>query len=124
MAYSLLLKIDIPEIRRINFNNQTYYSVVDVWKHLSDEGAPAQNYYAFRGRNLWTNSFVVKLALPCRGLAQDPTDCANAEGIFRIVCNMKSEKAEKVRWAMAKALSDKLKQTKGTSLVKFIESIE
>lgn len=118
------LGVKVPNIRTIQHNGQTHYSVVDVWTALSDNEKQAHSYYTFKPRHKWIRDLVVKLKLPCRGLSQDPTDCANAEGILRIICVLKSEKAEIVRCEMSKALSDKLKQAKGTSLVKFIESIE
>ena len=124
MEYLNPYGVKIANIRSTQHNKQTHYSVVDVWKAVDPNEGKRCPYYSFKSRNSWLKNFVVKLEIPSRSLNQDATDCANAEGILLIISLIDSPKAQVIRQAMSKALSDKLKQAKGTSLVKFIESIE
>lgn len=117
--------VKIANIRTCQHNGQTHYSVHDVLRQLSKNGTRQVYWSDFKKKNSWVSDYVFKLDIPSRSLYQEPTDCANAEGILMIIAYFpKSPKYLAVIRAMAKTFSDKLKQTKGTSLVKFIESIE
>jgi hypothetical protein len=117
--------VKIPDIRTTQHNGQTHYSIMDIIEAVSESRKKAAFWNSFKRQNELISDVVLKLEMPSRSLRQIPTDCANAEGILLILaCYPKTEKSMKVMREMAKSLSDKLKQTKGTSLVKFIEAIE
>ena len=92
------------EIRKVIHNNEWWFSVVDVVRALTDSLDP--NDYWFKMKIRVKNEDKIELSTICRQLkliAPDgkmrETDCANTEGLFRIVQSIPSPKAEPFkRW--------------------------
>src|SRR3989344_7762895 len=97
------------EIRRIWHNNEWYFSVVDV------VGALTEQYDSLKSRKYWNKlsqrlkeegSEVVtkchQLKLPAEDGKLRETDCANTEGLFRIIQAIPSKKAEPFKLWLAK----------------------
>jgi DNA-damage-inducible protein D len=92
------------EIRRVIHNNEWWFSVVDVVEALTDSDRPSVYWTAMKARVQDEGGF--QLSTICRQLkllASDgkmrETDCANTEGIFRIIQSIPSPKAEPFkRW--------------------------
>jgi DNA-damage-inducible protein D len=90
------------EIRRIFFDGDWYYSVEDVVKALTDSLNPKDYINKLRQRNSSLKQgygqFVHTLPLPTKGGRQN-VNCANSEGILRIIQEIPSKKAEPFkRW--------------------------
>ena len=78
------------QIRRTFFENEWWFSVIDVIAFLTDSKKPRDYWYKMKAREKSTTE--VELSTICRQLklaASDgkkyETDCANTEGIFRII---------------------------------------
>ncbi|RJQ14663.1 MAG: hypothetical protein C4560_11860 [Nitrospiraceae bacterium] len=78
------------EVRRIIHNNEWWFSVVDVVSVLTDSVNPRDYWYKMKirvkteeGAELLTFCRQLKLEAP-DGKSYE-TDCANTEGIFRII---------------------------------------
>jgi len=92
------------KIRRTIFKNEWWFSVVDVIAALTDSGRPSVYWTAMKARVKNEGGF--QLSTICRQLkllAPDGkmrgTDCANTEGVFRIIQSIPSPKAEPFkRW--------------------------
>ncbi|MCX6780098.1 MAG: Bro-N domain-containing protein [Candidatus Magasanikbacteria bacterium] len=92
------------EIRKIIYNNEWWFSVVDVVRALTDSDRPSVYWTAMKARvqiegefQLSTNCRQLKLLAPDGKMRE--TDCANTEGMFRIVQSIPSPKAEPLkRW--------------------------
>lgn len=92
------------KIRRIIFQNEWWFSVVDVVEALTDSVNPRD--YWFKMKIRVKDESQAELSTICRQLkieASDGkkylTDCANTEGIFRIIQSIPSPKAEPFkRW--------------------------
>ena len=92
------------QIRKILLQNEWWFSVVDVVAALTDSDRPSVYWTAMKARVNDEGSF--ELSTICRQLkllALDgkmrETDCANTEGMFRIVQSIPSPKAEPLkRW--------------------------
>ena len=92
------------QIRKILFQNEWWFSVIDVVAALTDSDRPSVYWTAMKARVNDEGSF--ELSTICRQLkllALDgkmrETDCANTEGMFRIVQSIPSPKAEPLkRW--------------------------
>jgi DNA-damage-inducible protein D len=89
------------EIRKIWYNEDWYFSVVDVISVLT-ESVSAKHYWAMlkkRENQLVTSCYQLKLK------AADgknyKTDCANTEGVFRIIMSVPSPKAEPLKLWLA-----------------------
>jgi DNA-damage-inducible protein D len=95
------------EIRKTIHKNEWWFSVVDVIQALTDSGRPSVYWVAMKARVKEEGGF--QLSTICRQLklvAPDGkmrvTDCANTEGIFRIIQSIPSPKAEPFKRWLAK----------------------
>ncbi|KKR34909.1 MAG: Prophage antirepressor [Candidatus Magasanikbacteria bacterium GW2011_GWA2_40_10] len=92
------------QIRKILFQNEWWFSVVDVVEALTNSVNPNDYWYKVKIRVKEEDQ--IELSTICRQLkllAPDgkmrETDCANTEGMFRIVQSISSPKAEPLkRW--------------------------
>ena len=92
------------KIRRIIYANEWWFSVVDVIEALTDSINPRDYWYKMKIRVKEEDGFEpsticrqLKLEAPDGKMRE--TDCANTEGIFRIIQSIPSPKAEPFkRW--------------------------
>ncbi len=97
-------------IRRIWHNEQWYFSVVDVIEVLTDSPQP-KTYWAMmkkRESQPFTNCEPLKL-LAADG-RQRLTDCANTEGVFRIIMSVPSAKAEPFKKWLAQVGQERMEE--------------
>jgi DNA-damage-inducible protein D len=89
------------EIRKVWHNEEWYFSVVDVIKILTDSVKPS-NYWDMMKRK---ESELSMITGKFKFLAPDgkmrSTDCANTEGVFRIIMSVPSPKAEPLKLWLA-----------------------
>jgi DNA-damage-inducible protein D len=81
-------------IRHVEYNGENYYSIVDVIEALTDSPNP-RNYWSMlkkKDNQLYRNP--VQLKMKAADGKMYKTDCANTEGVFRIVMSVPSPKAE------------------------------
>jgi DNA-damage-inducible protein D len=92
------------KIRSIAHNGETYFSVIDVIVALSETTNPT-SYWSKIQKNLVTESQVVpfwhKLKLVGKDGKKYPSDCANTEGVLRIIQSVPSPKAEPFKMWLA-----------------------
>lgn len=110
MTEEFLNKIAIfqkKEIRRVIHKNEWWFSVVDVIEALTDSNKPRVYWHAMKVRV--KNEDGSQLSTICRQLKLESpdgkkylTDCANAEGLFRIIQSIPSPKAEPFKRWLAK----------------------
>ncbi len=91
------------KIRKVIYNNEWWFSVVDVCGALTDSADPGAYWRKLKQRLKEEGSEVVTfchgLKLPAPDGKMRITDCANTEGIFRIIQSIPSPKAEPFkRW--------------------------
>jgi DNA-damage-inducible protein D len=109
------------EIRRILHDNEWYFSVVDVVAALTDS-VNARDYW-FKMKIREKDEGGVELSTICRQLkltAPDgklrETDCANTEGIFRIIQSIPSPKAEPFKRWLAKVGYERIQEIENPEL--------
>lgn len=110
MVKNELTQISIFEgvqIRRIFMDNEWWFSVIDVIAFLTDSKKPRDYWHKMKIREKSTSD--TELSTICRQLKltapdgkQRTTDCANTEGIFRIIQSIPSPKAEPFKLWLAK----------------------
>lgn len=87
------------KIRREWYDNEWYFSVVDVVEVLSDSPAPRQYWGVLKKRESQLLTICLQLKLLSADGKKYTTDCANTEGMFRIIQSIPSKKAEPFkRW--------------------------
>lgn len=123
MIKNELTKIAIfndKQVRKILFNNEWYFSIVDVCSVLIESSDSGAYWRKLKQRLAAEGSEVVTF---CHGLkltAADgkkyQTDCANTEGIFRIIQAIPSPKAEPFKLWLAKIGKERIDEIENPEL--------
>jgi len=110
MTEEIINKIAIfqkKEIRKTIYQNEWWFSVIDVVEALTDSERPSVYWTAMKARV--KNEDGIQLSTICRQLkliSSDGkkylTDCTNTEGLFRIIQSIPSPKAEPFKRWLAK----------------------
>ena len=94
-------------IRKTIYKNEWWFSVIDIVEALTDSTQPSKYWSAMKARV--NNDDGFQLSTICRQLKltssdgkKYETDCANTEGIFRIIQSIPSPKAEPFKRWLAK----------------------
>ncbi len=108
-------------IRKILFNKEWYFSVVDVCEALTDSVDPKDYWYRMKKRV--NEEEKVELSTICRQLKLQSsdgkkyeTDCADTEGIFRIIQSIPSPKAEPFKRWLAKVGFERVQEIENPEL--------
>ncbi|EKE21387.1 MAG: hypothetical protein ACD_7C00265G0009 [uncultured bacterium] len=108
-------------VRKIIYKNEWWFSVVDVVRALTDSDRPSVYWTAMKARVEIEGEF--QLSTICRQLkllAPDgkmrETDCANTEGIFRIIQSIPSPKAEPFKRWLAKVGYERIQEIEDPEL--------
>ena len=89
------------EIRKLWHDEQWYFSIVDVIEVLTDTPSPSQYWGKIKSRDKQLLPTWLKLKLLAPDGKMRPTDCANTDGIFRIIMSVPSFKAEPLKLWLA-----------------------
>jgi len=121
---SEITKIDLfkgKQIRKTIYNNEWWFSVIDVIEVLTDSVNPRD--YWFKMKIRVRNESDAELSTNCRQLkmmAPDKkmriTDCANTETMFRIVQSVPSPKAEPLKRWLAKVGYERIQEIEDPEL--------
>ena len=111
------------KIRKTIYNNEWWFSVVDVVQALTDQfdDYTARKYWNKLAQRLREEGSEVvtnchRLKLEANDGKKYETDCANAEGIFRIVQSIPSPKAELFKRWLAKVGYERIKEIEDPEL--------
>ncbi|RJQ38142.1 MAG: phage antirepressor protein [Nitrospiraceae bacterium] len=108
------------KIRKIIHNNEWWFSIVDVCAVLTESSDAGAYWRKLKQRLKEEGSEVVtfchglKLTAPDRKLRE--TDCANTEGIFRIIQSIPSPKAEPFKRWLAKVGYERVQEIEDPEL--------
>ncbi len=107
-------------IRKTIYQNEWWFSVADVVEILSDTSDPKQYIKKMRQRDQELNSKWGTICTPLELLAPDgkkrKTNCANTEGIFRIIQSIPSPKAEPFKRWLAKVGYERIQEIEDPEL--------
>ena len=109
------------EIRKTIYNNEWWFSVIDVIAVLTDSKNPRDYWYKMKIRVNKEDGFEpstvcrqFKLQSPDRKMRK--TDCANTEGIFRLIQSIPSPKAEPFKRWLAKVGFERVQEIENPEL--------
>ncbi|MBI5358642.1 Bro-N domain-containing protein [Candidatus Amesbacteria bacterium] len=121
---SEITKIDLfkgKQIRRIVYNKEWWFSVVDVIEILTESVNPRDYWYKMKIRV--KDESDTELSTNCRQLKMEAsdkkmrlTDCANTETMFRIVQSIPSSKAEPLKRWLAKVGYERIQEIEDPEL--------
>jgi prophage antirepressor-like protein len=107
------------QIRRTWHNDEWYFSVVDVVLALTDSKDPKQYIKKLRQRDEMLSQgwvqFVPSLSIETKG-GKQKINCANKQGIFRIIQSIPSKKAEPFKLWLAKVGSERIEEIENPEL--------
>ena len=108
------------KVRRVIYNKEWWFSVVDVAEVLSESVDAGAYWRKLKQRLIQERSEVVTF---CHGLKLESsdgkkyeTDCANTEGIFRIIQSIPSPKAEPFKRWLAKVGYERMQEIENPEL--------
>ena len=109
------------KIRKTIHNNEWWFSVVDVVEALTDSVNPRD--YWFKMKIRVKNEDGIELSTNCRQLKLESsdgkkygTDCADTEGIFRIIQSIPSPKAEPFKRWLARVGYERVQEIENPEL--------
>ena len=101
-----LMPFEGKDIRKIWHNNEWYFSIVDIVEILTDSPSP-KTYWAKMKKKLpdETGDQQFRIWELLKVASSDgrkrPTDCANTDGVFRLIMSVSSPKAEPLKQWLA-----------------------
>lgn len=108
------------EIRKTIYKNEWWFSVADVIGVLTDSVDVRQYIKKMRQRDTQLDSYWGTICTPLELLASDgkkrKTNCANTEGIFRIIQSIPSPKAEPFKRWLAKVGYERIQEIENPEL--------
>ena len=116
-----IIVFEDKDIRRILHNGEWFFSVVDVVFALTDSVNSRDYWYRMKVREFENSD--IQLSTFCRQLKLEApdgklreTDCANKEGLFRIIQSIPSKKAEPFKLWIAKVASERIDEIENPEL--------
>ncbi|MFA4830757.1 MAG: Bro-N domain-containing protein [Patescibacteria group bacterium] len=107
------------KIRKTIFNKEWYFSVVDVVEALTESPTPNQYWGKVKQREFndqQLSPIWVQLKLESADGKKYETDCANTEGMFRIIQSIPSPKAEPLKRWLAKVGYERVREIENPEL--------
>jgi len=108
------------QIRRMIHNDEWWFSVVDMVEALTDSPDPKQYIKRVRQRDPELNSYWGIICTPLELVAKDgkkrKVNCANTEGVFRIIQSIPSPKAEPFKRWLARVGYERIKEIEDPEL--------
>jgi hypothetical protein len=108
-------------IRRIWHNDEWYFSIVDVIEVLTDSPQPSAYWNKVKKQIESENEFQLlrfwqKLKFAAPDGKMRPTDCANTEGVLRIIMSVPSPKAEPFKLWLAQVGTERIAEIENPEL--------
>ena len=116
MEKQSLIPFENKAIRKIWYNDEWYFSVIDVMAALTDSPNPNVYWSALKKREKDLFTFCKKVKLLGQDGKSYPSDCANTDGILRIVMSVPSPRAEPLKLWLAQVGRERLEETENPEL--------
>lgn len=104
------------EIRKIWHEEQWFFSVVDIVGVLTDSVVPRNYWATLKKREPQLLTVCQQLKMSSTDGRKRLTDCANTEGVLRIVMSVPSPKAEPLKLWLAQVGTERIQETENPEL--------
>ena len=112
-----LTPLEGDKIRKIWHDEDWYFSVVDVIGVLTDSPIPRNYLSDLKRRETQLHEICVQLKLESPDGKKRATDCANTEGVFRILMSVPSPKAEPIKLWLSSLGRQAIEETENPELL-------
>ncbi len=112
-----LTVFDQKYIRRTEFNGEVFFSIVDIIEVLTDSPIPRNYWNLLKRREPQLHTVCMQLKLKSADGKSYKTDCANTEGVFRIMMSVPSLKAEPFKLWLAQIGKQHIDETENPELL-------
>jgi len=113
---SSLVVFQGKKIRRLWYNGEWFFSVVDVVEVLTESPSPRQYWGVLKGRENQLLTICLQLKLLSSDGKYYATDCANTGGMFRIIQSIPSPKAEPFKLWLAQVGYERIQEIQDPEL--------
>jgi len=107
------------EIRKVTYKKEWWFSILDIVAVLTDSPHPKTYWAKMKERDTPLSQqfpFWEQLKMPAPDGKMRETDCANTEGILRIIQSISSPKAEPLKRWLAKVGYERMKEIENPEL--------
>ncbi len=116
-----IVLFESKQIRRIEFDGKTYFAVVDVLEILTDSDKPRDYWYRLKKRELEGGGtelsiFCRHFKIPAADGKMRETECADTEGLLRIIQSVPSPKAEPFKRWLAQVGMERIEEIENPEL--------
>jgi len=111
-----LVVFEGTKIRRIWYDEQWFFSVVDIIQILTDSSSPRQYWGVLKSRETQLLTICLQLKLPSSDGKYYNTDCVNTENAFRLIQSIPSKKAEPFKRWLAKVGYERVQEIEDPEL--------
>ena len=102
-------------IRKVEYNGEMYFSIIDIIQILTDNDNPSRYWQDLKRKSSKAEGqlydFIVKLKLTGVDGKSYPSDCANTEGVLRVIMSVPSPRAEPLKMWLAQIGTQSLIET-------------
>ena len=116
MEHNQLTVFESKEIRRVWHNEEWFFSVIDVIEILTDSPSPKTYWGKIKIREFQLSPIWEQLKLKASDGKTYKTDCANMEGLFRIIMSVPSPKAEPLKLWLAQTGVERIEEIENPEL--------
>jgi DNA-damage-inducible protein D len=103
-------------IRRVFVEGEWYYSIVDIVAVLTDSKDPADYWTTLKRRDVQLPTICRRFKLAAADGKNRFTDCADTEGLFRIIMSIPSAKAEPFKLWLAQVGKERIDEIENPEL--------
>jgi len=119
--HNKLIIFQDKKIRRLWHNDEWFYSIIDVVRALTDSVNARDYWYKMKIRltdeeKAELSTICLQLKMPAEDGKLRETDCADKEGIFRIIQSIPSQKAEPFKRWLAKVGKERIDEIENPEL--------
>ena len=116
-----IVLFESKQIRRIEIDGKTYFAVVDVIEILTDSDKPRDYWYRLKKRELdgggtELSTFCRHFKIPAADGKMRETECADTEGLLRIIQSVPSPKAEPFKRWLAQVGMERIEEIENPEL--------
>jgi DNA-damage-inducible protein D len=111
-----LIPFESKPIRKVWHNDEWHFVIIDVIEVLTDSTSPKTYWDKLKSREFQTPPFWGHLKVIAKDGKNRLTDCANTEGVFRIIMSVPSPKAEPLKMWLAQVGKERIEETENPEL--------